>query len=59
MNIELLRFKIVPNCYRNHQTKFEIDRTILTKIAIRYGQTDVRTDVQTLIIEKLRFLKLN
>ena len=23
-------FSIVPECYRNHHTKFEIDRTILT-----------------------------
>ena len=25
-----IAFKIIPHCYRNHHSKFEIDRTILT-----------------------------
>ncbi len=29
MSRDLLRFKIVPNCYSNHHAKFEIDLTIL------------------------------
>ena len=37
----------VPNSYRNHHAKFDIDRTIITKLtkkAIRYVRADVRTD---------------
>ena len=34
----------LSNYYRNHHAKLEIDRIILTKKAIRLGQTDVRTD---------------
>ncbi len=30
---------ILPKCYRNYYTKLEIDRAILTSIAIRYGCT--------------------
>ena len=46
MFIELLRFLIVHNFYRNHYAKFEIDRTILkclnyqTELTVTEERTD-------------------
>ena len=40
---------IIPNCYRNYHTKFEIDKAIITLTirAIRYGRTHLT--VQTIL----------
>ena len=46
---------VVPNCYKNHHTKFEIVNMVkLTKRANWYVQTDGLMDISTLIVEKLR-----
>ena len=45
---------IISNCFRNHHTKFQIDKTIITLTirAIRYGQTH-------LTVQKILFKKDN